>query len=213
MARIGTSTIMLVILCAVSTVSAVSQNASVQLAGLAGQDVELVVSLYDNSGVIGDSWALIDNVMLGPARDDFEDGGLGGFDGSLNPASVAVVSGSLDETGSYVMQMSEDPVFTPTIAYRDYISPDGAVLSFDFEMVASDTVGFWGADALVVSLLDPQTLEPLVPGLTGFGDILAVDFQGMQYVSGVTVTSPVPVPGSLLLTMLGVGFLRLRKAA
>lgn len=176
-------------------------------------DVKLGVSLYDNSGGIGDSWAVIDNVRLGSAKDDFEGAGLGGFNSSLNPGSVSQVAGSLDGTGNYVMRISEDPAVTPTIVYRDYPSRDGNVLAFGFELFASDARGFWGPDTLVFSLLNPQTLNPLVPGLTGRGDILAISSQEIRHIDAVEVATAIPVPGSLLLTLLGAVVVRLRRTA
>lgn len=181
-------------------------HVSVDLSDLGGSGFQLQAALYDSSGVIGDSLVRIDNVLNGSAKDGFEAGTLGGFNSSLNPASVGLAAGSLDGTGNYVMRLDEDPVVNPTIVYRDYLIPDSAELSFDFEMVASDTVGFWGEDELVFSLLDPTTLDPLVPGLTGLGDVLAVRASGMEYVDTVAVTTVlIPAPAALMLGLIGVG--------
>jgi hypothetical protein len=182
-------------------------HVSVDLSELGGSGFQLQAALYDNSGMMGDSLVRIDNVVNGSsAHDDFEAGTLGGFNSSLNPASASLVTGSLDGTGSYVLRLDEDPAVNPTIVYRDYLIPDGPELSFDFEMVASDTVGFWGEDELVFSLWDPATQDPLVSGLTGLGDVLAVRASGMEYVHTVAVTTAlIPAPAALTLGLIGAG--------
>ena len=53
-------------------------HVSIDVTGLTNLEMEF--ALYDNSGVIGDSWALLDNVTLGGLSVDFEGGTLGGFD-------------------------------------------------------------------------------------------------------------------------------------
>jgi len=70
---------------------------TIDVSGLVGKDISLDFSLYDNSGVVGDSWAVIDNVAINGMVVDFEDGTLGGFDDSLNPDSVEVVPGTIWE--------------------------------------------------------------------------------------------------------------------
>ncbi len=200
------------------TTWALPSRVSIDVSSLAGSAIELEIDLYDNSGVIGDSWALIDNVALEPAIEiiDFETGTLEGFEDWLNPLSVGVVSGDLIG-GSYVLQIDEDPGVTPTITYRDFLPSAATTLSFYFEMTASSTPGPWGLDALVFSILDPVTLSPFpsLPGLYGFGDVLEVTASGVMYSSGVTVTV-IPVPGALLLGMIGIGtmgiFRRFRKS-
>ena len=202
------------------TTWALPSRVSIDVSSLAGSGIELEIDLYDNSGVIGDSWALIDNVSLEPAIEiiDFETGTLEGFEDWLNPVSVGVVAGSLIG-GSYVLRIDEDPGVTPTITYtyRDFLPSAATTLSFYFEMTASNTPGPWGLDALVFSILDPVTLSPFpsLPGLYGFGDVLEVTASGVMYSPGVTVTV-IPVPGALLLGMIGIGtmdiFRRFRKS-
>ncbi len=179
-------------------------RASIDLSGIVGSDFELEVAVYDNSGVIGDSYALIDNVVFGAVSDDFESG-IGGFIvDSFNPGSVNVVGGSLNGSGASVLRIDEDPFVTPTLTYRDYTGSSATSLSFDFQMFASDTVGLFGRDELVFSILDPVTFDPMLPDLTGFGDVLAINSDGMIYTNDVAV-SIVPVPGALLLGMVGFG--------
>ena len=178
-------------------------HVTVDVSSLVGNDIELEIDLFDNSGVNGDSWVLIDNVTFGIITDDFEDGTIGAFDNSLNPGSVDVVSGSLI-TGNYVLRIDEDTTFNPTITFRDFLPSAAITLSFDFQFNSTGTAGTFGQDELVFSILDPDTLQPVLPGLTpGFGDILAVNANGMQYTSDVSV---VPAPGAIILGSLGVGF-------
>jgi len=199
-------------------VSAVPSWVSIDVSGLSGTDLQLEIALYDNSGVIGDSWALIDNVVLGTILDDFEDGTIGGFDSSLNPSSVWAAPGSLVGGGNYVLRIDEDASVTPTITFRDYTGWVATTLSFDFEMNASSTAGPFGLlDELVFSILDPVTLYPLLPSLTtGYGDVLAVNAAGMKHTGDVSVTV-IPAPPALLLVCIGfagVGlWKRLCKAA
>lgn len=177
---------------------------SFDLSGLSATNIELEISLYDNSGTIGDSYALIDNVVLGADVDNFDDGTLGGFNNSLNPASVGVEN--------QMLRIDEDPTFNPTIAYRDYTPATGSELSFDLELFLSEDSGSFGQDNLVFSLLDPDTLDPLVPGLTqGFGDVLSITGDGYganeKMVSVSTSTSRViPLPGAAILCGIGLGF-------
>jgi hypothetical protein len=184
---------------------AAPSRVSVDLSSVSGASFQLEIDLYDNSGVTGDSWALIDNLSIGTSAQDFEGGTLQGFDKSLNPASVSVVSGTLLGGGSQVMRISEDPVVTPTIVFRNYLSPDGTVLSFDYDVHASLAAGPLGLDELVVSILDPDTLEPLLPGVNGFGDVLSANASGVQHSDEVTLSgSPtIPAPGALLLGLIG----------
>jgi len=191
----------LLVLCSQSAL-ATPAHVSIDLSGLGGASFQLQIALYDNSGVIGDCWALIDNVAVGSAQDNFETGTLGGFNASLNPASVSAVAGSLNGTGSYLLRISEDPVVTPTIAFRNYSSPGSSVLIFDFDLVSSGASGPLGQDELVFSLLNPTTLNPLEPGLTGAGDLLAVSAGSLRSANTVGVTA-IPVPGALLLGLLG----------
>jgi hypothetical protein len=209
---------LLALIASSGTTWALPSRVSIDISSLAGSAIELEIDLYDNSGFIGDSWALIDNVTLEPAIEiiDFETGTLEGFADWLNPVSVGVVSGDLIG-GSYVLQIDEDPGVTPTITYRDFLPSTATTLSFYFEMTASNTSGPWGLDALVFSILDPVTLSPFpsLPGLYGFGDVLEVTASGVKYSPGVTVTV-IPVPGALLLGMIGIGtmdiFRRFRKS-
>jgi hypothetical protein len=188
---------------------ATPSHVSIDLSGLGGSNLQLQAALFDNSGVIGDSWARIDNVVLGTAVDDFETGTLGGFDGSLNPASVLLASGSLNGTGSHLMRIDEDPVVTPTIAFRNY-SVSSNILAFDLELATSGTLGPMGQDELVFSLLNSATLDPLVPGLTGVGDVLVVNASSIQHTNSVAVTTTqIPAPAALVLGLVGLGCLNL----
>lgn len=202
----------LCLLCA-SVASAVPSRVSIDLSSLGGSSFTFGIALYDNSSTVGDSWALIDNVQIGTTVDDFEDGALGDFDDSWNPDSVAVVPGFLIDAGNFVLRIDEDPVFTPTIVLRTYSPPYGSVLSFEFSIVSSTAEGAWGMDEVVFSILDPETLAPLLEGLTGFGDVLAVNAHAVGYADMVTVDPGViiPAPGALVLSLIGVGFIRIQR--
>ena len=183
-------------LLAVPPTFAIHYNVSIDVSSLLGSGLELEIDLYDNSGTIGDSWALIDNVMLGAVVEDFEFGDIGGFDDSLNPASVDAVLGSLYGGGNYVMRIDEDPTFNPTITWRDFAGSSAAILGFSFQFFGDAG----GQDELVFSILDPVSLDPLLPGLTpGFGDVLAVQSDGMDHIGAVTV-AVIPEP----VTMFGI---------
>jgi hypothetical protein len=186
-----------------ATAWAVPTQVSIDVSGISGSDFELDISLYDNSGVIGDTWVRIDDVFFGAQSDDFELGDIGSFDDSLNPASVYAAPGSVIGPGDWVMRIDEDLIVTPTITFRDYTGTGHPTLTFEFDMTTTGTVGPFGLDELVFSLLDPVTLAPLVPGLTGFGDVLAVTNDGMEYTADVTV-AVIPLPPAVLLCMIGV---------
>ncbi len=195
----------LVVLSAMCSSSALADlyHVSIDLSGLSG-GVELQAALYNNSGVVGDSWVLMDNVSLGSAIDNFEGGTLGGFNvPSLNAGSVNVVGGNLNGDGSSVMRIDEASGLIGTFVYQDYLSPSGNTLVFDLGLTTSDTVGFRYKDEFVISILDSD-FNPLFEGLTGLGDVLAIDADGVHYTDVVTLT-PVPLPAAVLLGLLGFG--------
>jgi hypothetical protein len=186
-------------------------HVSIDVSGLPSRDIQIELALYDNSPTIGDAWALADNVTLGGVIEDFEGGSLGSFDRSLNPASVAVVSGSLNGTGSFVMRLDEDLSVTPTYALRDFLAPTATTLEFDLSFHGSGVAGPYGLDQIVVSLLDPVTLAPLMPGLTpGYADVLAVNATGFDTTENVAVTL-VPEPATLALLAALCGFVGVRR--
>ena len=159
-------------------------------------DVQLVFDLWDNSGALGDSRVLIDNVVFSPATDDFS-AGLGGFV-DIGGGGVSVVSQQ--------MQLAEDFGAYPTSAAQKYIAAASKTLQFQFDWFSTGASGAFGPDEFVVSLVDP-TFIPLTPGLDGLGGILSVSgasgdltIETMSYVD-LTV---VPVPGAMLLGGLGM---------
>ena len=64
-------------------------HVSIDISSLKGNALELEIDLFENSGVVGDSWTVIDNMVLGGAVINFEDAILQGFDNSLNPGNVS----------------------------------------------------------------------------------------------------------------------------
>ncbi len=187
----------------------------------AGSDFELELDLFDNSGVVGDSWAFIDNVFIKDPSGvieliDFEDGTLQGFDDSLNPDSVDVVAGTW-WSGNWMMRIDEDPFVTPTITWKDFLPSSATILHMEFEFISDGAVGPLGQDALVASLLDPVTLDPLIWGLTGWGDFLETTASGNSVSAEVTGIEPIPEPTTIvligcgLLGLLGIGIRHRRK--
>jgi len=171
------------------------------------QDLELEIALYNDNNVAGDSWARIDNVVLGSSVEDFTDSapfGAPGFETWLNPDNVTRVDVGgdgamlIDDTGG-------DPPW-PVVTYKDYYGRDGDILSLDIVVDLGPLSGFWGGDRLVLSLYDPWDpwLAPLVPGFSGLGDVAIISSDGL---------SVVPTPGACLLALLGFGSagLKLRK--
>jgi len=171
---------------------------TIDVSGLVGKDISLDFSLYDNSGVVGDSWAVIDNVAINGMVVDFEDGTLRGFDDSLNPDSVEVVPGTIWGAGSKVMRIDEDLLVTPTVTYRDYLSSGATSLSFELEMTTSETVGPWGLDELVVSIYNYTDAIWAIP------DALVVNADG-AFTSAETSITIIPAPGAAVLAMIGIG--------
>lgn len=199
----------------------------VDVSSLAGPDIELEIDLFDNSGVIGDSWAFIDNVSIQDASSaiieevDFETGTLEGFDDSMNPDSVNIVPGA-SWSGNYMMRIDEDPMWTPTITWRDFPVSDAATLHMEFQFISSGASGEHGRqDALVAWLLDPIMPDPPILGLTGCGDFLEATESGNLVSDEVTgiepIPEPIPEPSTILLMLSGLGGiaafgkLRLRK--
>jgi hypothetical protein len=184
-------------------------HATIDVSGISS-NLELEFDLFDNAGTIGDTFVLIDNVQLANGGVielvDFEGGTLSGFDVSLNPGSVGVVSGNLDSTGSYLLRMDEDLFWTPTITWRDFMNPGATSLSFDFLFESTGEVGPFGPDELVVSLLDPLTLYPAASSLNDdLGDVLRYNaIDGISYSSEVTAVI-IPTPDALLLGLIGTG--------
>ena len=183
-------------------------HVEIDISSLVGTPISLDLQLWDNSGVVGDSWVLIDNVVLASGTPiDFEGGNLGGF--VVDP-TVGIVPGSIDGTGSSVLRMDEDMWLWPVLAYRDYAGSAATTLSFDFDMTASDTVGAWGLDEFQVNVLDMS-----YSGADIWGAVI-VNADGIV-TSAETTFSIIPAPGALLLGMIGVGttaiFPRLRRSA
>jgi len=89
--------------------------------------------------------------------------------GSVSAQTVTILPGSSNAP----LRIDENPGFTPTITFRNFAAALAATLEFDLGVNLSPTPGFFGLDELVVSLLNPTTLSPLVPGLTGSGDVLS----------------------------------------
>jgi hypothetical protein len=192
----------------------------VDVSSIAGSDIELEIDLFENSGIVGDSWAFIDNVQIGGPTGiieevDFEDGTLQGFDDTWNPAQVNIVTGDW-WSENWMMQIDEAS-FTPTITYRDFLPSSATTLHMEFEFISDGTVGPFGQDALVASLLDPVTLNPLITGLTGSGDFLETTASGNSVSPEVTGIEPIPEPTTILLMscgllgLLGIGIRHRKK--
>jgi hypothetical protein len=178
---------------------------TIDASSLTSQDIQLNFSLYDNSDTIGDSSALVDNVTFGAAFEAFESGTIGSFVvDAFNPDSVAAVPGTLNGSGSWMLAIDEDLYVTPTITWRDYSASSAATIGLDLDFLASTTPGFFGYDQLVISLLDPSTFNPLVPGLYGFGDVFQIDATGYRMTSEVMVGPVVPEPTTVLLLAAGL---------
>jgi len=191
-----------------ATAFAIPYWIEVDISSIAGSDFQLELDLFDNSEVVGDTWAFIDNVFIKGSSGvtkliDFETGTLEGFEASLNPDSVDVVLGTWG-SGSHIMRIDEDPSVTPTITWRDFLPSDATILHMEFELISDGTSGSFGQDALVASLLDPSML---IIGLTGSGDFLEATASGNSVSAEVTGINPVPEPSTFLL--MGCGLLSL----
>ena len=191
-------------------------HVTVDLSGYSLTEVEMEFQLLDLNGTIGDSYALVDNVKVfaggGLADGDDFESGLGNFQDVLNPGYVNAVAGNLDGSGSSLLRLDEDPVLWPTITFADYgpFGSDITELSFDFRFFGNTGGSCPDNDQFVLSLLDPLTLDALVPGIlddpTGdpmdwYGDILndnAGPTCGLMYTDIVTVET-VPAPPLVLL--------------
>lgn len=191
---------------------------------LMGSPFELEFDLYNNNyyigGVsdpsrLGDSYVRIDNVFIKdaygiitpPGLLDYDDGSLEGFVDLNSPGTVNIVPGASPyDPGNLQLEMGEDPVYYPSIIYRDFSASSATFLGFDFELCGSDIPGDYGLDNFVCSLLDPYTLDPLMGGITGGGDFLDVSSGGITAAVGAVVT-PIPEPSTFLL--LGSGLLGL----
>jgi hypothetical protein len=186
---------------------------TIDLSSLGGRGFLLEAALYSASYDPDGSWVMMDNVVCGSATDTFGDEDLGGFDDYLNPDSVKGVWDGDATSGSYVLKIAEDEWFSPTIVLRTYAS-SGPALSFNLEMRPSQTTGTFD-DEFVLSILDPDTLDPLVWGLMSDyywpGDVLVANAGGVAVDYDPTV---VPAPAALLLGLLGfaAGGLGLRRA-
>ena len=195
---------------ALPTTWAIPFSVTVDISSLTGADIELEFDLFDNDGTLGNSHVLIDNVsiqdssgtILGPGRLDFEDGTLQGFDDSLNPGSISNVVGAFPgDLGSRQLRIDEDAFF-PVISFRDFPGSSATRLRFDFEFFTATG----SSDSFVASLLDPITLDPLLPeGVLGPGDaaFLEATRAGNSLAPGATA-SPIPEPGSLMLLSIGI---------
>lgn len=182
---------------AIASPAIIIGNVTIDISGLAGRDISLDFMQYDYSGVVGDSWNLIDNVALDSGTPiDFEGGDMGGFVvDPLNPGSVNIVPGSITG-GSSVLRIDEDLSVTPTITWKDYPASSGLILSFDFHLVASDTVGFWGLDGLEVNITDGSMGENINALYIDAGEITT---------SAETTLTIIPEPASSILLLGGAG--------
>jgi hypothetical protein len=159
---------------------------------------EMEVQLWSSSG----SWAWMDNIVSGTEGVDFETGTLEGFDTSLNPVSVNVVGGNVNGSGAYVLEIAEDAAWN-TITFRSFLAPTSLTLSFDMLTDLRDS------DELLVSILDPDTGDGLLEGLEGYGDVLRIYADDIDSSDDVTAMV-VPVPGAMVLGLIGVGLVRAR---
>ncbi len=162
-------------------------HVTIDISSIISQDLQLEFGLFDNSDRLGDSWVLIDNVRLGGTLEvDFETGTLQGFDASLNPDSVTVVNASIDGTGCLALRMDEDLSTFVTFTWRDFAGSSAETLEFDVQMQASTETGLFGLDEFVTNVLDPATLNPLLPQLP-VGGILAISSGDLVHTTEVSV--------------------------
>jgi hypothetical protein len=187
----------------------------VDVSPFAGSDFQLELYLYNNSGVVGDSWAFIDNIFIKGAagvieRINFESGTLEQFDDSLNPESVEVVDGTWC-SGAYMMRINEDSLVTPTLVWRDFLPSDATILHLEFDFfISDDRDNSSEQDILVASLLNPsEKLEPLITGLKGSGDFLEASVSGNSIsaeVTGIGIIGDVNLDGVVdILDLITVG--------
>jgi len=178
-------------------------EAWIDVSDLGVTEIELEVALYNNSGLVGDSWAFVDDIAISSPQGDLSD----------QPAfsTAAAVAGSLENVGVGATQINEQQDVNPTMLRWQYPVAAGDMLTFEFGMQASETAGSWGLDELVFSLLDPSTGAPLGTGLTeGMADVLAVTAEGVRHTNRVAV---IPEPATLLFALFGIPLLRGRRGS
>ncbi len=172
-------------------------HVTIDLSGTSVTNGQLDFSLYDNSDAIGDSYVLIDNVVLGSDAEYF-DTDLGGFDDSWNPGAVVVEN--------LKMRMDENLSSFVTTTTKDYLGFTATSLTFDLELFLSQDEGYYGFDEFVVTLYDLDN-----PNDEGY-EVLWISADDSWHDDIVTLTNTVvPVPGAVGLCGLGLALLQRRR--
>lgn len=172
-------------------------HVEMNLSSMAGHDIELDFSLYNDGGELGDSQCLISNIQLGSMTFDLA---------SEEPLWVVDdgVNLTADSGGRMLVQITDTYDWYPVMATRDFSGIEsGLTLAFDVEVNVSEM------DEFYVNIWDWTVWgETMFPAL-------AIDGAGTVETSPGVSASVVPTPAAMILGIVGLshaGYLCRKRA-